>query len=43
MRPTANKFSMWQYLVVPVVPYITPANQAPGVQTGHTPKGHMLI
>ena len=34
MRPTAYIFSMSQCLVVL---YVNPANQAPGVQTGHTP------
>ena len=40
MRPTAYIFSMYQCLVVP---YLTSANQAPGLQTGHTPAGHMFI
>ena len=33
MRPTADTFIMQQCLVVP---YINPANQAPGAHTGHT-------
>ena len=32
MRPTAHIFSMLQCVVVP---YINPANDAPGVQIGH--------
>ena len=38
MRPTAHIFSMKQSLVVP---YINPANHAPGVQTGYIPGGHL--
>ena len=34
MRPTTYIFSIEQCLVVP---YINPANEAPGVQTGHAP------
>ena len=34
MGPTAYIFSMWQCLVVP---YINPASQAPGAQTGLAP------
>ena len=26
-----------------VVPYINPANPAPELQTGHTPRGHIYI
>ena len=40
MKPTAYIFSMYQCLVVP---YINPANQASGHQTGHTLGGHMFI
>ena len=40
MRPTAYIFSMQQCVVVP---YLNPANQAPGVQTGHILGGHMFI
>ena len=39
MRPTAYIFSMYQCLVVP---YINPANQALGLQTGHTTGGHIF-
>ena len=34
MRPRAYIFSMYQCLVVP---YINPANHAPGAQIGHAP------
>ena len=40
MTSTVYIITMQQCLVVS---YIIPANQAPGVQTDHTPGGHLFI